>query len=555
MKSVRLLLLLSALLLLSGCAPEEIDAPKEITAVWGEDHAIHISFSESENAEIYRLFRRDQEMQDFRFIADLTKPTFVDQTARAGVPYQYKVIALNQKGNSQGAVTEYFCSLPLAPQSPAIAIHENGVVSITWEEDTAQLYHLYGIKDGEYTHIAQTAENSITLDQIQSFDAFVLSGIHTQYGITLESDYSQPLSILPTPVIQAISRLDKYTSVIEINDNAQYDRYQVYRANTRRGQYSLIGESSDPVYYDVSETADAEYYYKIQAISARGVSGFSMPWRTGLHQKEVIGIPVFMYHDFVTQLDLDSGVLFDEYAIWKDEFEQDLIWLKDNGYTTITSQELIDYLNGNASLPEKPIILTIDGGKMGVYKNAYPLLKEHNMKAVLAVSGNSVEVTTADPVKHLSSSAPYCRWDEIIEMASSGCVEVISQTYALQIKNPLSGRNGANLIAGETMEDFLILAKEDYYDIQNALIRATGKTALAQSYPYSLRSAESDIAWLKCGYQLLYCGDDSQIRSSQLNYFIQDAGLTPYSALIRRLPRRTGTPLSEYLLAAIDHDS
>ena len=90
-------------------------------------------------------------------------------------------------------------------------------------------------------------------------------------------------------------------------------------------------------------------------------------------------VSVIMYHNFVTEADVKSGVEFDEYSVNPQDFEQDLIWLRDNGYTTITSDDLLRHLEGKKSLPHKAVIISIDDGSWGVYTNAYPLLKKYNI--------------------------------------------------------------------------------------------------------------------------------------------------------------------------------
>ena len=169
--------------------------------------------------------------------------------------------------------------------------------------------------------------------------------------------------------------------------------------------------------------------------------------------KTVFGVPVLMYHEFVTQEDLDSGIAFDEYAIYYHEFEHDLQWLQQNGYTTITVRELAQYLNGQGEMPEKPVILTIDDGKLGVYKNAFPLLQKYNMKAVLAVIGIEIHTASEAPELRSESPAPYCTWAELAEMSASGHVEIASHSYGFHVYQH-DGRIGADCGEPDTMADF-----------------------------------------------------------------------------------------------------
>ena len=95
-------------------------------------------------------------------------------------------------------------------------------------------------------------------------------------------------------------------------------------------------------------------------------------------------INVLMYHHFDDTTNLGAVVA-------KDEFKKQIKYLKDNGYNTITVQELIDYKNGKIDLPEKPVLITSDDGYLSNYEFMYPILKENNMKATIFVIGDNID--------------------------------------------------------------------------------------------------------------------------------------------------------------------
>lgn len=96
-------------------------------------------------------------------------------------------------------------------------------------------------------------------------------------------------------------------------------------------------------------------------------------------QPEGIQLPIIMYHSMLRN---GSG----EYTISPETFEEDLRYLKDNGYTTIYMQDLLDYINKQVPLPEKPIMLTFDDGYYNNYLYAYPLAKKYESKIVISPS-------------------------------------------------------------------------------------------------------------------------------------------------------------------------
>ena len=62
-------------------------------------------------------------------------------------------------------------------------------------------------------------------------------------------------------------------------------------------------------------------------------------------------------------------------------FRELLETLKKEGYTTITQEQVQNYLTNEEIIPEKSILLTIDDGYESVYEHAYPILKELKMAA------------------------------------------------------------------------------------------------------------------------------------------------------------------------------
>ena len=124
-------------------------------------------------------------------------------------------------------------------------------------------------------------------------------------------------------------------------------------------------------------------------------------------------IPVFVYH-----------------AVNARVFEADLAFLHRNGYTTITSDRLLDYLCGRRQAPERSVVLSIDDGARNLYDVAFPLLKQYRSTAVafIATSLHEEASNAADnPSSGIASS--FCSWSHIREMHGSGHVDIQSHTH------------------------------------------------------------------------------------------------------------------------------
>ena len=74
------------------------------------------------------------------------------------------------------------------------------------------------------------------------------------------------------------------------------------------------------------------------------------------HEGEV-RLPVLMYH-----LVLKNPKCKNKFIVSEETFEQDLKYIKENGYETILVNDLIEFTEGKKDLPAKPILLTFDDG-------------------------------------------------------------------------------------------------------------------------------------------------------------------------------------------------
>ncbi len=355
--------------------------------------------------------------------------------------------------------------------------------------------------------------------------------------------------------ISSITWQDPKNTVLIWPYTDQYT-YRIYRSDTKDGNYQLIGTSASGSFRDASANYPKACFYQVRPVMPDGKEGVaSAPMRVGTNSQHVSGVTVLMYHNFISEEDIKNGVEFEEYSISPAAFEDDLQYLKKHGYTTITSNDLIAYMHGKQPLPPKAVILSIDDGTLGVYTNAWPLLKKYNMKADFNIIGENIdtawETTHAGGTRN-GQAAPYCDWNEIIEMCKSGAINLCSHSYKMHRYNQ-EKRVGMMINDGESIESYTNAVKEDFKLTASSMTGWTDITPKTLAYPYSKRNETTDAVILSnTTYELLMASD--YVRATLGNYFVDGASEEGYLPLVSRVPRMDQHPIAEYLDKVQEHD-
>ncbi len=135
-------------------------------------------------------------------------------------------------------------------------------------------------------------------------------------------------------------------------------------------------------------------------------------------------VPVFMYHHISNQP--TTSLFAYNLTVTRSDFDQQLTWLQQQGYHTMTLTELFDALYDGKALPAHPVILTFDDGYEDVYLNALPVLLAHHDRGVFNIITGMIGGT-------------YVTWDQVRSMARDG-MQIASHTiHHVNVGNPPLG--------------------------------------------------------------------------------------------------------------------
>ena len=186
-------------------------------------------------------------------------------------------------------------------------------------------------------------------------------------------------------------------------------------------------------------------------------------------------IAVINYHFFYTTYD---DWCHESICLQIDKFKEQLQWLKDNNYYTLTMDEFVRWMYGELEVPEKSVLLTVDDGAKGTSKIngnlLIPTLEEYDMYATLFLI------------------AGWWGVDGGIENYRSDHLEIQSHTFDLHVAGNCGRRSKVNCISHEALVEDLkksleIVDNNDsfcfpFYDYTEASIKAVKEVGFKVSF-------------------------------------------------------------------------
>lgn len=167
-------------------------------------------------------------------------------------------------------------------------------------------------------------------------------------------------------------------------------------------------------------------------------------------------IPILMYH----HVDDKSGSLY----VSKKTFIEQMDYLIKKGYNSVTLSDVVESLQGVKTLPAKPLVITFDDGYQDNYLNAYPILRERNLKATFFI------------ISQLVGGGEYLTWDQLGEMSANQLVTIGDHTLS---------HKAISLENEDQLRDEILSAK-------SILMQRLGVNVNTFAYPYGSQNIAAD---------------------------------------------------------------
>jgi peptidoglycan/xylan/chitin deacetylase (PgdA/CDA1 family) len=184
---------------------------------------------------------------------------------------------------------------------------------------------------------------------------------------------------------------------------------------------------------------------------------------TGVEASGYQLVPILCYHNLAAQ---SKGRL----TLGAPQFEQQMRYLKTEGYRVISLGEFIEWMQGKQQLPKRSIVLTFDDGYRAFREFAYPILKELGFTATLFVYTD-----------YIGAGRNALSWDDLKTLQAEGFdVQAHSKTHA-----------DLRRAAGETDAQYARRLQSELADPLPLFQRNLGRPIDRLAYPYG--RADDDV--------------------------------------------------------------
>ncbi|MBR1383811.1 MAG: polysaccharide deacetylase family protein [Ruminococcus sp.] len=235
-------------------------------------------------------------------------------------------------------------------------------------------------------------------------------------------------------------------------------------------------------------------------------------------------VPIIMYHNISSREDL-----WGDYVISPQLFEEDMIYLKNEGYEAITVNELIMHQKYGTELPQKPVIITLDDGQLSSLTKALPIIKKHDLKMTVSVVGSyaAAAMEQASP----DDNTDYLDDKDINALRESGVCEIACHSYDM---HSLDDRRGVLRNKGESFERYRSAFLGDILKVQNFFNDKCGFKANVFCYPYGFYDSAAQKVVKSAGFEAaLTCEEGINIITDEQSLYTLKRFNRPYGSSSR----------------------
>ena len=242
-----------------------------------------ISWSSVANAVEYKVYRSTSKDGTYTLLDTVTGTSFTDSSAKAGKYYYYYVIAVGSDDSLSGKSNILGRTCDLArPEVTVSNVASTGKVKVSWAAvDGAVKYEVYRAtsKDGTYSLLKTTTDLSFTNTSAKAGKTYYYKvkaiAEKSAADSALSSVKSRTCDLArPEVTLSNVASSGKIKVSWAKIDGAV--KYEVYRATSKDGTYSLVKTTTSTSFTNTAITAGQAYYYKVKAIAENSAANSAL---------------------------------------------------------------------------------------------------------------------------------------------------------------------------------------------------------------------------------------------------------------------------------------
>lgn len=195
-------------------------------------------------------------------------------------------------------------------------------------------------------------------------------------------------------------------------------------------------------------------------------------------------VSILGYHDFKER----GG---EAMVINETKFREQMQYIKDSNIPVIPIADMLDWKKGLKNIPEESFVITMDDGWEGVYRHAWPVLREHRFPFTIYLYK-----------KYVNIGGRSLSWAQIKEMMDSGLCTIGSHSVSHDSMTSRKGR---------TDEAYNAYLLTELVDSKTFLEQNLGVPITSFAYPYGNYNTQIRDMGIAAGYETLVTVNGSKV--------------------------------------------
>jgi peptidoglycan/xylan/chitin deacetylase (PgdA/CDA1 family) len=214
---------------------------------------------------------------------------------------------------------------------------------------------------------------------------------------------------------------------------------------------------------------------------------------------------VLGYHQFVGPGQSSKN----PYVMKQDVFEEEMKYLKDNGYHVVPLTDVVRFIKHEIGLPPNSVAITIDDGYKSAIVWAAPVLKQYGYPWTYFVYPEFITPTEG---KGAAS------WSDLLALQADGVdIECHSMTHPILTSHSQKFKGSHHTLSADEYDQFLT---NETTGAKTLLEQKLGKPVSYFAYPYGAYNKVVEAKVIAAGYDAIFTVADNPVHSTTDKYSI-----------------------------------